>query len=188
MEVRNYNRQAWDRQVAADNPWTRPVSPGEIAAARVGQWQIVLTPTKPVPRAWFPNLRGCKVLCLAAGGGQQAPILAAAGARVTCLDNSPAQLAQDRMVADRDGLRLETVEGDMCDLSCFVDGAFELIVHPCANCFVPELASLWCESFRVLRPGGVLLSGFTNPVRYRRSDSTPRRVALVAFHLHAFFR
>lgn len=48
---------------------------------------------------------------MASGGGQQGPILAAAGATVTVFDNSPAQLAQDRLVADRDNLRLTTVAG-----------------------------------------------------------------------------
>jgi 2-polyprenyl-3-methyl-5-hydroxy-6-metoxy-1,4-benzoquinol methylase len=70
------------------------------------------------------------VLCLASGGGQQGPILAAAGARVTVFDNSPQQLAQDRFVARREGLTLETVEGDMRDLSVFADVSFDLIVHP----------------------------------------------------------
>jgi hypothetical protein len=54
-------------------------------------------------------LAGIEVLCLASGGGQQGPILAAAGAKVTVFDNSANQLVQDRLVADRDGLTIETV-------------------------------------------------------------------------------
>jgi hypothetical protein len=34
----------------------------------------------------------------------------------------PGQLDRDRLVADRDGLELSTVEGDMADLSAFPDG------------------------------------------------------------------
>jgi SAM-dependent methyltransferase len=111
------------------------------------------------------------VLCLAAGGGQQGPVLAAAGARVTVFDNSARQLGQDRLVADRDGLTLETVEGDMRDLSAFPDGSFDLIVHPCSNCFVPDVRPVWRECFRVLKPGGVLLVGFVNPVLYLFDDA-----------------
>ena len=55
-------------------------------------------------------MRGRDVLCLASGGGQQAPLLAAAGARVTSWDNSPQQLALDRHVAEREGLALEIVD------------------------------------------------------------------------------
>ena len=65
-----------------------------IEEARQGRWEIVLTPTKPVPRDWL-EVEGRHVLCLASGGGQQAPILAAAGATVTVLDNSPKQLERD---------------------------------------------------------------------------------------------
>src|SRR5688572_26294267 len=162
MDIRAYNRHAWNRNVEKGDPWTVPVSPEIIAAARKGEWFILLTPTKPVPRSWFPPLPGCEVLCLASGGGQQVPILAAAGAQVTVLDNSPKQLAQDRFVAERESLELTTVEGDMRDLSMFRDGSFDLIVHPCSNMFVPEVRTVWREAFRVLRPGGVMLAGFFN--------------------------
>ncbi len=166
MDLHAYNRAAWDKQVANGNRWTVPVSSADVQRARQGDWQIVLTPTKPVPPTWFPPLRGTATLCLASGGGQQGPILAAAGADVTVLDASPKQLAQDRLVSQRDGLDVTTVEGDMADLSVFGDATFDLIVHPCSNCFVPQIRPVWRECFRVLRSGGVLLAGFVNPVRY----------------------
>jgi SAM-dependent methyltransferase len=165
-DIRRYNALAWDKAVERESRWTTPVAPEEIAAAREGRWQIVLTPTKPIPAAWFPPLKGAAVLCLASGGGQQGPILAAAGARVTVFDNSPQQLAQDRYVARRDQLDLHTIEGDMRDLSRFADGAFDLIVHPTSNLFVPDIRPVWREAHRVLRPGGVLLAGFCNPILY----------------------
>ena len=99
MDIIEYNREAWDREVEAGNPCTRPVESQVTEAARRGDWQIRLTPAKPVPRDWFGVLKGKKVLCLASGGGQQGPVLAAAGAHVVVLDNSPAQLEQDRLVA-----------------------------------------------------------------------------------------
>ncbi len=97
---------------------------------------------------------------------KQGPILAAVGARVTVFDNSPAQLGRDRLVADRDGLDLRTVEGDMRDLSAFADGSFDLLVHPVSNIFIPDVLPVWREAHRVLRPGGVLLSGCLNPGTY----------------------
>jgi SAM-dependent methyltransferase len=170
LNVRDHNRSAWDLEVAKGNRWTIPVSPETVAAARRGEWEVVLTPTRPVPRAWFPPLAGCDLLGLASGGGQQGPVLAAAGARVTVLDNSPRQLGQDRMVAERDGLSITTVEGDMADLP-FEDASFDLIFHPCSNSFVPEVRPVWREAFRVLRPRGVLLAGFMNPIVYAFDDA-----------------
>ena len=166
MDILAYNRAAWDREVEHGNEWTVPVGPEVIAAARQGVWEIVLTPTKPVPKTWFPALKGCDVLCLASGGGQQGPILAAAGATVTVLDNSPRQLEADRIVAEREALAIATVQGDMADLSMFPDASFDLIVHPVSNCFAPDVRPVWAEAFRVLRHGGALLAGFNNPVVY----------------------
>jgi SAM-dependent methyltransferase len=167
MDIRAYNRTAWDRAVEEKSPWSIPVGAEVTAAARQGQWQIILTPTIPVPRAWFPeDLHGVDVLCLASGGGQQGPVLAAAGATVTVFDNSPRQLAQDRYVAGRDGLTIRTVEGDMRDLAVFASASFDLIIHPVSNLFVPDVRPVWREAYRALRPGGSLLSGFLNPITY----------------------
>ncbi len=54
----------------------------------------------------------------------------------------------------------------MRDLSAFADGAFDLVFHPVSNVFSPEIRSIWREAHRVLRKGGLLLSGFANPVYY----------------------
>ena len=166
MDIATYNREAWSAQVKLNNRWTIPVSPEVVAAARRGDWSLVLTPTKPVPADWYPPIVGCDVLCLASGGGQQGPILAAAGARVTVYDLTPAQLDRDRLVAERDGLELRTIAGDMRDLSSLADDSFDLIFHPVSNVFIPNILPVWKEAFRVLRPGGILLSGFMNPVLY----------------------
>ncbi|MBX6751439.1 MAG: class I SAM-dependent methyltransferase [Micromonosporaceae bacterium] len=159
-----HNRRAWDRQVEEGNEWTRPVTPEVIAKARAGEWSVVLIGYQPVDPSWFPSdLAGRDVLCLASGGGQQGPIFAALGARVTVFDNSPRQLEQDEMVAEREGLTLRTVLGDARDLSVFADASFDLVFHPVANVFIPEVRPVWRECYRVLRPGGTLLAGFMNP-------------------------
>jgi SAM-dependent methyltransferase len=166
MDIRAYNRSAWDREVARGNIWTQPVDQAVIRAARSGKWSVLLTPTKPVPKDWFPELSGLELLCLACGGGQQGPVFAAAGAKVTVFDNSPAQLAQDRLVAQRERLDIRLVEGDMANLSEFGDESFDLIFHPVSNVFVPAVRPVWQEAFRVLRRAGALLAGFANPVQY----------------------
>ena len=167
MDICDYNRKAWDNYVnGGESLWTRPVSPEIIAKARNGEISILLTEQKPVPREWFPPLNGLDILCLACGGGQQGPVLAAAGANVTVFDNSPRQLDQDRFVAERENLDIRLVEGDMRDLSAFTDESFDFIFHPVSNLFIHEIRSVWREACRVLRHGGTMLAGFMNPVLY----------------------
>ncbi|MEV6521780.1 class I SAM-dependent methyltransferase [Longispora sp. NPDC051575] len=179
-----HNRAAWDRQVDLDDEWTRPVSAEVVSRARAGDWSVVLIGYEPTARDWFPaSLTGLDLLCLASGGGQQGPVFAAAGANVTVFDNSPRQLAQDRHVADRDQLAIRTVLGDMRDLSAFSDASFDLVFHPVSNLFCPDLAPVWSECFRVLRPGGALLSGFLNPDLYLFDvDALDNRGELVVRH------
>jgi SAM-dependent methyltransferase len=162
--VLEYNRQAWNRQSRSGaSRWCEPVDAAVIAAARSGDWQVILTPRRAVPRDWFGDLAGARVLCLASGGGQQAPVLAAAGARVVSADASDEQLAKDALVAAREGLDLRTVRADMADLGEFEEAAFDLIFHPVSNVFAPDVGAAWRECHRVLRPGGRLLAGFMNP-------------------------
>ncbi len=151
MDVLAHNRIACDDQVERGNRWTIPVSAAVLDAARQGRWEIVLTPNKPVPRTWFGELASAHVLCLASGGGQQAPVLAAAGATVTVLDNSPRQLEQDARIAREHGLSITTLLGDMAHLDALHDNSFDLVVHPVSNCFVPDVQPVWAEAFRVLR-------------------------------------
>jgi ubiquinone/menaquinone biosynthesis C-methylase UbiE len=54
----------------------------------------------------------------------------------------------------------------MADLCVFPDARYDLIIHPVSNVFVRDVKPVWREAFRVLKPGGVLLSGFMNPVYY----------------------
>ncbi len=163
MDIKDYNSRAWDKQADAGCVWSMPVSADEIARARSGDFSIILTPLKPVPRNWFPgDLAGKDILCLASGGGQQAPILVAAGANVTSFDNSAKQLELDGLVAARENLEIRLEKGDAGDLSRFEDESFDLVFHPCSNCFMPELLPVWRETYRVLRKDGALLSGFHN--------------------------
>ena len=179
VDVWTLNREGWDRLVQEHDRWTLPVSQAEVDRARQGDWSLFLTPTRPVPPHWLGAVAGRDVLCLASGGGQQGPILAAAGASVTVFDASPRQLAQDAMVAGRDGLSLRTCLGLMHDLSRFPDRCFDLVVHPASNCFTPEIEPVWSECWRVLRPGGVLASGFMNPDTYIFDKTAEARGELV---------
>ncbi len=161
-----HNAAAWNYQTVLSNDWSRPVSSKLVAAAKNGQWNIHIT-KKPLPGTWLPkDIQNKDILCLASAGGQQAPILAAAGARVTVFDISEKQLEQDKLVAVRDNLCLEIIQGDMSDLSIFQDGSFDYIIHPISNLYVSDLKPVWKECHRVLRTNGILLSSFYNPVLF----------------------
>ncbi len=163
MDIAEHNRRAWNEAAIKECDWSIPVSAEQIDAAREGEWSVILTPRKPVPREWFPELQGAKVLCLASGGGQQAPILAAAGADVTSFDLSEEQLLLDDQLAEAHSLPLDTSQGDMRDLSSFDDGSFDLVFNPASNLFIPDVRPLWAECHRVLKPRGMLMSGSMNP-------------------------
>ena len=64
MDIREYNREAWNKLVAKQNQWTIPVSSEQVARARRGEFSIVLTPSKRVPMDWFGDLMDSNVLCL----------------------------------------------------------------------------------------------------------------------------
>ena len=168
-EARAYqeiNAETIDRWVREGWEWGKPVSHETLERARRGDWDVLLTPTKPVPHAWLGELKGKKVLGLACGGGQQMPVFAALGAACTVLDYAPLQLESERAVAAREGYAIRIVRADMTKPLPFADGEFDLIFHPVSNCYVREVEPIWRECFRVLRPGGTLLSGVDHYVNY----------------------
>jgi ubiquinone/menaquinone biosynthesis C-methylase UbiE len=180
MNVIRQNQLAWDKKVTDGAVYTKAVSKDTIQKAKAGDWNITVTTARSVPKSWFPDsLQGVKTLCLASGGGQQGPVLAAAGADVTVTDISDRQLEQDRIVAERDQLYIKTVQADMSDLSMFEQETFDLIVHPVSNLFVQDIRPVWKEAARVLKNGGILISGFTNPLLFIFDDEEDRKGNLV---------
>lgn len=165
-EISQHNASFWDQEAVEQKPWSQPVSQDIIASAKQGNWTIHIT-KKPIPRSWLPlDIKGKKILCLASAGGQQAPVLAAAGANVTVYDISEKQLAQDRYVAKRNDLTLITLQGDMANLSEISDDNFDYIINPISNLYIPDIKPVWRECYRVLRVGGVLLASFYNPILF----------------------
>jgi len=167
MDIIQHNREAWDRLSDAGILWGVPVDAQTIAEAKNGIWQVQLAGQQPVPHSWFGNngeIKGKDILCLASGGGQQAPILAAAGANVVSLELSDSMLAKDRAVADEHGLVLRCEQGSMTDLSRFPDDAFDIVFLPVALTYVPDVHVVWRECARVLKHGGRLLAGMINPL------------------------
>ena len=177
------NARIIDQWVEEGWEWGCPIAHDRYAAACAGSWSMVLTPTRPVPRTWFfADMRGVRVLGLAASGGQQMLLFAAMGAECTVLDYSERQLASERLVAAREGYEISCVRADMTRLLPFADASFDLIFHPVANCYVEEVLPIWRECARVLRPGGRLLAGLDNGFNYVVDDDEERIVRGLPFN------
>ena len=175
------NAAAIDRWVEEGWEWGVPISHEAFERAKAGDWDVVLTPTKPVPHEWFGELKGMKVLGLASGGGQQMPVFAALGADCTVLDYSERQLESEREVARREGYSIRIVRADMTRPFPFEDGEFDLIFHPVSNCYVKDVEHIWRECARVLKPGGRLLSGTDHYINYIVDEDEERIVNPLPF-------
>ena len=73
------NSAAIDQWVRDGWEWGQEISHETYLRAKQGDWSVLLTPTKPVPKEWFCPMQGAKILGLASGGGQQIPIFTALG-------------------------------------------------------------------------------------------------------------
>lgn len=171
MNYQDINAATIDRWIEQGWEWGKPIDHETYLRALHGEWDVLLTPLKPVPHEWFGNLKGKKVLGLASGGGQQMPVFTALGAECTVFDYSGKQLESERLVAEREGYSIETVRGDMTKPLPFADEAFDLIFHPVSNCYVKDVKAIWKECWRVLKPGGTLLAGVDHYINYIVDDS-----------------
>jgi SAM-dependent methyltransferase len=153
-----HNARAWDRLAAAGAALARPALDDAFADPR--GW----LGGGGTGRPWLPErLDGLEVLCLAAGGGKHGPLYAAAGARVTVVDLSPAMLELDRAVARERKIDLEILQGSMDDLSMFAAGSFDVVIHPVSTCYLPDVAQVFRAVARVVRPGGIYVSQHKAP-------------------------
>ena len=100
---------------------------------------------------------------LAAGGGRQSALYAAAGAIVTVVDLSPEMLARDREVAKDRGFSIRAVEASMEDLSALGEAQFDLVAQPVSTCYVPNVAKVYREVARVTVDGGLYISQHKQP-------------------------
>lgn len=178
---RDINAETIDRWIDEGWQWGVPVPHETYEKALKGEWNVYLTPTKPVPHAWFGELRGKKILGLASGGGQQIPIFTALGADCTVLDYSEKQIASEEAVAKREGYRVRAVRADMTEPLPFADGEFDLIFHPVSNCYVREVRPIWRECYRVLKKGGVLIAGMDHYINYMVDPAEERIVNHLPF-------
>ena len=164
------NAKTIDRWIDAGWMWGKPVTEIACEKARLGEWDVLLTPVRPVPKDWFPAFKRAKILGLASGGGQQMPIFSLLGGNCTVMDLSDKQLESERLVSEREGYSIEIVKADMTTHFPFGNETFDLVFHPVSNCYIEDVYHVWCECYRVLRPGGILMAGLDNGVNFLFDD------------------
>lgn len=160
------NKKHWEKMVKEGCGFTRPWL--ELDAKLISQY--VKGQLDPVPEpllVMYPSsvladIEGKDVLCLAAGGGQQSVVFSLLGAHVTVVDLAEGQLEGDRKAATHYGYEIDTIQGDMRDLSCVGDRSFDL-VYGTGMSYVPDVTQVYSEVARVLRTGGKYRVDFANP-------------------------
>ena len=138
-DYRSVNSQGWDILSLLDSP-----APFDLATAR----------ERLDPSSWIPWDQIHSVLCVAGGGGEQAPLFAALGYEVTVVDLSAGQLERDREVARELGVSVECIRADMLDLSPLSGRLFDLVYQPISACYVPDVRRLYSEVAGITRPEG----------------------------------
>ena len=163
-DPRDHNREAWNKRVERKARFTQPAD-DEYLERRRGT----------LARGWLSDVRGKRLLLLAAGGGRSSARYADAGAIVTVVDISPAMLELDRRVAEERGYDLRLVETSMDDLSMFEPGSFDIVNQPVSTCYVPDIAAVYREVARIIAPGGIYISQHKQPVGLQASSRPSRR-------------
>lgn len=166
MNYQETNKDMRDKWASDKCVWTIPMSHEEFLSCKRNDYRIYLSPLKPVPREWLGNMSGLKILALCSGWWQQCPYFAANGAEITVIDISEQQLESERLVAKRENYDINIIQGDITKGLPFDDNYFDIIFSPVSNCYIESLKEVWMECNRVLKPGGRLMTGITNPTLY----------------------
>lgn len=182
MNYQEINSKTIDRWVDEGWEWGIPITHEDYLNAKNGIWNVLLTPTKHVPKEWFGDLKGKSLLGLASGGGQQMPLFSALGAKCTVLDYSDRQLESERLVSQREGYDINIVKADMTKPLPFENESFDIIFHPVSNCYIHDVYHVFNECFRVLKKGGILLCGLGNEVNYLVNENEKEIVNTMPFN------
>lgn len=176
------NKETIDKWVEQGWEWAKSISHEEYVNAKNGIWDVLLTPTIPVPHDWIGDLKGKKVLGLASGGGQQIPIFAALGAECSVIDYSSKQIESELRIAKSEGYKVDAIEGDMTKVLPYDDETFDIVFHPVSNCYVEDVQHVFNEAYRILKKGGLFLAGLNNEINYMVDDDEKEIVWKMPFN------
>jgi malonyl-CoA O-methyltransferase len=175
-----------------------PEPPPDVAAAYdrwAGSYDAQRNLTRDldagVVRAAPLGVDGADVLELGCGTGKNTVWLAARARTVLALDFSAGMLARARQrLADAGAAHVQLVRHDVREPWPLPDAAMDVVVGNLVLEHVADLAPVYAEAARVLRPGGRLLLCELHPERQRRggqahfTDATTGDTVHVPAHRH----
>jgi len=135
----------WTERIRTKTDWARPVLLDKPHLELVG------------------DVSGARVLDAGCGEGRFARMLAERGAKVSAIDLSERMIGHALRLEDEQRLGIDYHLRDMCDLSPFEDGAFDLAVAYLSIIDVEDYKTALAEVTRVLTPGGQLVFSLVHP-------------------------
>lgn len=175
MEHLNVNQRAWNSLADSGSLFARTATDEECQ-----------NPLKTLDgRGWLPeNVAGLRVLCLAAGGGWQSILYAAAGAIVTVVDLSDSMLELDQRESSRRGYQVQTIQTSMEDLSMLADQSFDIVHQPVSTCYIPDLQPVYREISRILKDQGLYISQHKQPISLQISHRNERQQFVIGLEYY----
>lgn len=175
MEHLSVNQRAWNSLADSGSLFARTATDEECR-----------TPLKSLDgRGWLPDsVAGLRVLCLAAGGGWQSILYAAAGAIVTVVDLSDSMLELDLRESRRRGYQVQTIRTSMEDLSMLGDESFDIVHQPVSTCYIPDVQPVYREIARILRDQGLYISQHKQPVSLQVSHRNERQQFVIGLEYY----
>lgn len=161
------NRAAWntisrayqeEKQISTDRLTYGARCPGEEELSLLGE------------------VSGLRVIVLGCGGGQDCIVLAKQGAQVTGVDLSDKQIEYGRRLAEREGVLVTLVQGNVEELRGIEDATQDLAISLHALNYVERVDRAVAEAYRVLRPGAAFVLSLHHPFDACLEDTPPHGV------------
>ncbi|NVM53945.1 MAG: methyltransferase domain-containing protein [Candidatus Helarchaeota archaeon] len=149
------NQESWntisksyqrENRISLEDVHYGPVAPGERELGLLG------------------DVKGKRILELGCGGGQNSIVLTKWGAEVVGLDISEIQLEQANLLAKKEGVKVEFIQGRMENLSQLNDDNFDIVLSSHAIGYADDLKTVFMETVRVLKPEGFLVFCLEHPI------------------------
>jgi SAM-dependent methyltransferase/8-oxo-dGTP pyrophosphatase MutT (NUDIX family) len=118
-----------------------------------------------------------RVLVLGCGGGQDCIVLAKQGAQVVGIDLSDKQIEYGRRLADREGVLVTLLQGNVEELREIDDKTQDIVLSLHALNYVERIDRAFAEAYRVLKPGASLVFSVHHPFDACLDDDPPYGVA-----------